>query len=133
MSKKNNLKKIDTTFLETKISKVDDEDVEKVIQNEQSILQKIKNNPSFKKYRNLIYAMIQMVKDTKNGIYKQTPWFTIATIIVVLLYILNPLDIIPDFVPGLGYLDDASVFALALKWISKDIDAYLDWKLEDSE
>ena len=74
--------------------------------------------------------MVNMLKDYKVGIYKDVPWFTIASVVFALLYVLNPLDIIPDFIPGFGYVDDASVLALALRFIESDLHKYLDWKLE---
>ncbi len=43
------------------------------------------------------------------------PWKTVIGIFSVLLYLINPFDIIPDFLPGIGYLDDAVVIGLALK------------------
>ena len=75
--------------------------------------------------------MINMLKDYHRGIYHNVPWFTIASIVVGLLYVLNPLDIVPDFIPGLGYVDDLSVLSIALKFIETDIHSYLDWKLEE--
>ena len=83
-----------------------------------------------KKYTELGKLMVNMLKDYKVGIYKDVPWFTIASVVFALLYVLNPLDIIPDFIPGFGYVDDASVLALALRFIESDLHKYLDWKLE---
>jgi uncharacterized membrane protein YkvA (DUF1232 family) len=40
-------------------------------------------------------------------------------VLIVLLaaYLASPIDLVPDFVPGLGYLDDALLVALSLRWI----------------
>ena len=53
---------------------------------------------------------------------------TIGAIAVVLLYVLNPLDIVPDLIPGFGFVDDAGVFAIGFKLIKKDFDRYLEWR-----
>ena len=37
---------------------------------------------------------------------KRTPWYARLLAIVVAAYALSPLDLIPDFIPVLGYLDD---------------------------
>ena len=47
---------------------------------------------------------------------KRTPWYakTIAAVIVV--YALSPIDLIPDFVPLLGYLDDIIILPALVVW-----------------
>jgi uncharacterized membrane protein YkvA (DUF1232 family) len=44
-----------------------------------------------------------MLRDVFTGIYKKVPVGTIAAIIGTLLYVLSPIDLIPDFLPG-GFL-----------------------------
>ncbi len=38
-------------------------------------------------------------------------------------YLASPIDLIPDFVPGLGYLDDAVLVAIVLRLVVRDCDA----------
>lgn len=74
--------------------------------------------------------MMAMVKDIRRGSYHNVPWFTIATIVMALLYVLNPLDIVPDFIPGIGYLDDVAMLSIGIGWIESDLHRYLDWKVD---
>jgi uncharacterized membrane protein YkvA (DUF1232 family) len=74
-----------------------------------------------------------MIKDYYNGTYRQVPWSTIAATAAAILYFVNPLDIIPDFIPIIGYIDDLAVFAVALKFIGKDLDKYSAWREEQQE
>ncbi len=117
-------------YVEEEIVKIKGEDVEVVIENEDAINKKFSGSNSLSKYAELGKIMIGMLKDVKNGIYPQVPWFTIATVVMALLYILNPLDIIPDFIPGLGYIDDMAVLSLGIGWIESDLHRYLDWKIQ---
>ena len=45
-----------------------------------------------------------------------------------LLYIFLPIDIIPDFIPGIGFIDDAAMIALCIRMAKLDIDKYKSWK-----
>lgn len=69
-----------------------------------------------------------MLKDYKSKKYTETPWMSIAAIIFALLYVLNPLDLVPDFIPFIGYIDDASVIALTLKMMGGEVEAYQVWQ-----
>jgi len=111
------------------ISKVSEEDVEIVIDKEEAINKKLSGSTSLKKYVELGRLMLALVKDSSSGKYKQVPWYTIATIVMSLLYVLNPMDLIPDFIPGIGYLDDITILSIGLGWIESDLHRYLDWKL----
>ncbi len=55
----------------------------------------------------------------------RTPWFAKALVLLVVAYALSPIDLIPDFVPVVGYLDDLIIvpagIAIALKLIPRDV------------
>jgi len=44
----------------------------------------------------------------------RTPWHAKAVAVAVAAYALSPIDLIPDFVPVLGYLDDAILLPLGI-------------------
>ena len=44
----------------------------------------------------------------------RTPWYVRALAFAVAAYALSPIDLIPDFIPVLGYLDDLIVVPLGL-------------------
>jgi uncharacterized membrane protein YkvA (DUF1232 family) len=55
----------------------------------------------------------------------RTPWYAKAWALIVLAYAFSPIDLIPDFIPVLGYLDDAILLPLgillALKLIPPEV------------
>jgi len=124
---------ISEDYFENETSKIDDEDVEMVMDNEESISKKLSNAPPLRKFVELGQIMFEMLKDFKRGKYSEVPWFTIASIAVTLLYVLNPLDIVPDFIPGIGYIDDLAVMSISMGWIETDLHKYLDWRLEEGD
>jgi len=44
------------------------------------------------------------------------------------VYFVNPFDILPDFLLGLGFLDDASVIAFVMKSIKSELDRFAEWE-----
>lgn len=46
----------------------------------------------------------------------RTPWLAKALALLVAAYALSPIDLIPDFIPVLGYLDDVLVLPLGI-WL----------------
>ena len=53
-----------------------------------------------------------MLKDFFTKKYTEVPVGTITAIAGSLLYVLSPIDIIPDFILGVGYIDDAAIITL---------------------
>ncbi|WP_417430478.1 YkvA family protein [Halpernia sp.] len=50
----------------------------------------------------------------------------------VLLYILSPIDIIPDWIPVIGVMDDLALVALAIPLLIKETERFLAWENEKS-
>ncbi len=70
----------------------------------------------------------QLLKDYWNKKYPNAPWKLIAAIGFAVAYLISPLDVIPDFIPFVGFIDDASVFALVVAGFQSDINDYKEWK-----
>jgi uncharacterized membrane protein YkvA (DUF1232 family) len=75
-----------------------------------------------------LYAMIRMVRAWVKGEYKDVPWETIVWAIAAIIYFVSPIDLIPDFIPVVGYLDDAVVIGLVAASISTDIENFREWE-----
>ena len=73
-------------------------------------------------------TMIDLVRDYVAGRYREVPYWAMGATALALFYVLSPVDVIPDFVLGLGYLDDAVVVSFALRLIEKELDRYKQWK-----
>ena len=52
-----------------------------------------------------------MLGEVFTGKYKKVPVGTIAAIVGTLLYVLSPIDFIPDFMSVVGYLDNVAMLA----------------------
>ena len=47
---------------------------------------------------------------------KRTPWYAKILAAVIVVYALSPIDLIPDFIPVLGYLDDVIILPVLIAW-----------------
>ncbi|WP_424495072.1 YkvA family protein [Salinimicrobium sp. GXAS 041] len=127
---KNVKKKINEDYVNSEISKFDDGDLDLVMDNSKEINKKISKAPSLKKFAELGKLMFGMLQDFRKGDYTKVPWFSIASVGMALLYILNPMDVLPDFIPGLGYVDDFLILTMILRFVETDLHDYLDWKID---
>ena len=72
-----------------------------------------------------------MLNDYRTGKYRKVPVRTIVSIAGVLLYLVSPIDVIPDFIPVIGMMDDIFIVNFVFQQLRKDLEAYRGWKLED--
>ncbi len=103
---------------------------EKVLDDADKIEQLLKKI-NFKKIEeefSKILVMAEIVKAYVNKEYTKVPKRSIVAIVSAIIYFVNPFDLIPDVIPGIGQVDDLSVILVCWKMISKDIDDYLAWK-----
>lgn len=73
--------------------------------------------------------IIRMVKAAKKGEYKMDKKSVLIPAIVI-IYVFSPLDIIPDWIPGLGAFDDLGLLALTIPFIVKEVNKFLAWEEE---
>ena len=76
----------------------------------------------------VIPIMISLIKHYVECKYTTVPYGTILAIMSALIYVLSPVDIIPDFIPFVGHLDDVAVIGLCLSMVKTDIEAYDEWR-----
>ena len=71
---------------------------------------------------------IRMVRAHINGSYQGFSPMTLLMFVFVLVYFITPIDLIPDFVPALGFTDDITVALMIMKRFSEDIKRYREWE-----
>lgn len=73
-------------------------------------------------------AMLRLIRAYYRGDYRTVPMTTLLIIIAAVIYVVNPLDLIPDWVPGLGFLDDAFIVAFAVRRTQRTLDDFMTWE-----
>jgi uncharacterized membrane protein YkvA (DUF1232 family) len=89
---------------------------------------KLSQIPVAGKYLCDVPVLISLVKAYVDKTYVEIPIGSIIAITGALLYFLNPFDIVPDPIPGIGVIDDAAVIAFAYKFIHDDVAEYKAWR-----
>jgi uncharacterized membrane protein YkvA (DUF1232 family) len=113
------------------IGEVDEEDEKHVLAKEAKARRKaeqlIQKKGNLMLMGRQIFLLYGMLRDGWSKSYP-VPWKTTAAVTAALLYFVNPFDIVPDFIPVIGYLDDVVVIGACLKLIHADLRAYAEWK-----
>ncbi len=65
--------------------------------------------------------LLRMLGAYRRGEYRLIPWKTLVLMVAAIIYFLNPLDVIPDVITGLGFVDDATVIGLVANAIKDEI------------
>ena len=105
-----------------------DTDLEYLINEEEKLQEKLKDSSHLERFAKDLILFMSLIKDYYQGNYRDIPYKTISAGVVGLLYTLNPIDIIPDFIPFIGHIDDALVLTFCLKLVEKDLQKYQTWK-----
>jgi len=112
-------------------AKIKDTDFNKVLEKSEAIENKFAHARPLSRFFEDFKLLMAVVSDYRKGVYRKIPRWSIAVIVFALLYVLNPFDIISDFIAFIGYLDDAAVVAGALLLVEKDLNEYKEWKLKE--
>jgi uncharacterized membrane protein YkvA (DUF1232 family) len=75
-----------------------------------------------------IPVMASLIRSFVRKEYTDVPIGSIIAIISALVYFISPLDIVPDSIPVLGYIDDATVVAVCWKLVESDVKEYIIWR-----
>jgi uncharacterized membrane protein YkvA (DUF1232 family) len=71
-----------------------------------------------------LLQLIELVAAYAKGEYRNIPWKTIVYAIAAIISFVNPFDIIPDFIFGVGFLDDAAVIAFVINAIREELEGF---------
>lgn len=73
-------------------------------------------------------TLFRLVRAAVSGEYTGVPGTTVAAAVAVLLYFLSPIDLIPDFIPVLGLLDDVALVAWFSTTVKHELDKFVAWE-----
>jgi uncharacterized membrane protein YkvA (DUF1232 family) len=107
---------------------VSDKDIDKVVARSEEIKKKFRPGGPLQRFIVDGQLLLGMVKDYWAKRYRRVPLGVIGAAVFTLLYVFNPLDMIPDVLPLVGQIDDAALVAACLMLIEHDLRSYEAWK-----
>jgi len=75
-----------------------------------------------------LQLLVRLLNASLSGAYTGLSVHKLVTIVAAILYLISPLDVIPDFIPVVGYVDDAAVIAWVLKNIAEELKDFRSWE-----
>lgn len=93
----------------------------------------VQNKGDLGKVWDQLVLLFSLAKDYANGNYTAIPTRAIIAVFAGLLYFISPLDVVPDFIPALGFIDDAFILGMVYKQIAKDLARYQQWKKNNKQ
>jgi uncharacterized membrane protein YkvA (DUF1232 family) len=118
--------------LQEAAKKIKKEDIQKVLSKKNEIEEKFLPDGPLGGLLFDVELLLSLIEDYDKGIYREIPWESLSGILTALLYVISSVDLIPDFIPLIGTLDDAVVVAVCLRLVKKDLDAYAFWKTKNA-
>ncbi len=104
-------------------------DVDKVVAKSEEIQRRFTSGGPLHRFLEDGRLLVAAVRDYWTGRYRKWPLGTIGAVVFTLLYVLDPLDLVPDVLPIIGQIDDAAVVAACLFLVEHDLRIYATWKL----
>ena len=95
--------------------------------------EKLKAVPKIGKQLSHVPVFASLINSYIKKEYTKIPLGTLTAIVSALLYVISPIDLIADFIPALGYVDDAAVVLACFCLVETDIQEYLKWREENKK
>jgi len=103
------------------------DDIEDLLGKESTAERLSKKAGFLSKYWDDIKTSFSLIRDWFNGSYDKIPGRMIASLAGALIYFISPVDLVPDWIPLAGLIDDAAILAAVFKLSEADLKNYRKW------
>lgn len=93
--------------------------------------QKMKSLPMVGSVLANVPTMFKLLNSYLKGEYTDIPRRQLIIIVSAISYLISPIDLIPDFIPVVGLLDDMAIVTVCIKATQDELGKYLVWRKEN--
>ena len=93
-----------------------------------AVADKGERNARFARVRDDLNLLLGLCAAWWRGEYRAVGRQALLSVVAALLYFLAPLDLVPDWLPGAGLLDDLAVLTWVMRTWAAELDAYRAWR-----
>lgn len=119
--------------LRARMQRISDVQLERALAEEEAVEKKLREKRGLSRFFSDVKTLFAMLRDYYRGRYREMPFLTIAAIVAAILYLVSPIDFLPDFIPVIGIIDDITVLAVCIRMVRSDIKKYVAWRLRQEK
>lgn len=129
---------LDSVFFRNSLNKAS-----RISRNSKSLLQLLQNvlaktqrmgvGGIFDEIRERLVILGKLIKYYATGQYRDIEVKNLLIIIASLVYFLSPIDIVPDFIPLLGFTDDIALLTFVFRSLGDEIEKFEIWDLNNNK
>lgn len=109
------------------------EKLNKLVGDAVAMVNKLDKSPQLERVWQDLLLVFKLLNDWIDNNYREISNSSMVLIIISLLYLLNPLDVVPDVIPVIGYVDDVAVIAFIIKQVEIELKKYKSWLKTNSK
>ena len=116
-----------------KIFLLSNEKLNKLVGDAVAMVNKLDKSPQLERVWQDLLLVFKLLNDWIDNNYREISNSSMVLIIISLLYLLNPLDVVPDVIPVIGYVDDVAVITFIIKQVEIELKKYKSWLKTNSK
>lgn len=78
--------------------------------------------------RDGFFALFRLVNAYARGHYRDISWSNLVLVVASIIYFVAPIDMLPDFLVALGYIDDAAILGWTIRAIADELTRFTAWE-----
>jgi uncharacterized membrane protein YkvA (DUF1232 family) len=90
------------------------------------------NDGTIKKFADDVKTLGRMLMMHQKGLYRGLSTRNLVYVLAAIIYFVNPFDLVPDFLLGIGFLDDATVIAFVMSRLGKEITKFKEFEASNT-